>query len=104
MSFAATVTGHADFRQTIANSSPSASLFRLLNVLGNLPLWAEYDRSLHYLPKMPVWRRRLVNPLIDLLIFWTYPQSVEQKYRNPPAVISTIQRGLSHKFWWKRDL
>lgn len=58
-------------------------LFRLLNVLGNIILMCEYQRTNHYLPKrmIPFWRR-ITNPLADALIFWTYPQSVEQKY--PP--------------------
>ncbi|KAL8337497.1 hypothetical protein RB601_006979 [Gaeumannomyces tritici] len=58
-------------------------VFRLLNVLGNIILMCEYQRTNHYLPKrmIPFWRR-ITNPLADALIFWTYPQSVEQKY--PP--------------------
>ncbi|KLU87942.1 hypothetical protein MAPG_06932, partial [Magnaporthiopsis poae ATCC 64411] len=59
------------------------TLFRLLNVLGNIILMCEYQRTNHYLPKgmIPFWRR-ITNPIADALIFWTYPQSVEQKY--PP--------------------
>lgn len=59
------------------------SFFRFLNVLGNLILVCEYRRVNHFLPKhmIPFWRR-ITNPIMNFLIFWTYPQSVEQKY--PP--------------------
>ncbi|KAH8884930.1 hypothetical protein GQ53DRAFT_696760 [Thozetella sp. PMI_491] len=56
-------------------------LFRMVNVLGNIVLATEYDITLHDRPHMAPWRR-FVNPLISGLIFWTYPQSLEQKY--PP--------------------
>ncbi|ELQ44718.1 hypothetical protein OOU_Y34scaffold00062g15 [Pyricularia oryzae Y34] len=58
-------------------------LFRLLNVLGNLVLLCEYQRTSHHLPShMIPWWRHITNPVVDCLIFWTYPQCAEQKY--PP--------------------
>jgi hypothetical protein len=57
-------------------------VFRLLNVIGNILLMFEYDLTKHHRPKIYVLRRVLVNPLLSGLIYWTYPQSAEQKY--PP--------------------
>lgn len=53
-------------------------LFRILNVLGNIILLCEYDRTRHYVPRIPVWRR-FMNPMLTALIFWTYPQHAERK-------------------------
>ncbi|KAK6845747.1 hypothetical protein PG990_004098 [Apiospora arundinis] len=56
-------------------------LFRLLNCVGNVLLMFEYNMTKHYMPEIPL-RRRVLNYLITGLIYWTYPQCVEQKY--PP--------------------
>ncbi|KAK8133376.1 hypothetical protein PG984_005388 [Apiospora sp. TS-2023a] len=56
-------------------------LFRLLNCIGNILLMFEYNMTKHYMPEIPL-RRRMLNYLITGLIYWTYPQCVEQKY--PP--------------------
>ncbi|KAK8095025.1 hypothetical protein PG997_001710 [Apiospora hydei] len=56
-------------------------LFRLLNCIGNVLLMFEYNITKHYMPEIPL-RRRMLNFLITGLIYWTYPQCVEQKY--PP--------------------
>lgn len=56
-------------------------LFRILNVLGNIVLLTEYDRTRHYIPRISAWRR-FMNPLLTTLIFWTYPQHTERK-RGP---------------------
>ncbi|KAI0155672.1 hypothetical protein BJ166DRAFT_339226 [Pestalotiopsis sp. NC0098] len=56
-------------------------LFRLLNVIGNVVLTLEYDMTRHYVPQITL-RRRLLNLMMTGLIYWTYPQCVEQKY--PP--------------------
>lgn len=56
--------------------------FRLLNVLGNIILMCDYDLTQHHRPKIPKWRQCFFNPLMSLLIFWTYPHAVEQK--RPP--------------------
>ncbi|KAK8038516.1 hypothetical protein PG993_006927 [Apiospora rasikravindrae] len=56
-------------------------LFRLLNCIGNVFLMFEYNITKHYMPEIPL-RRRMLNYLITGLIYWTYPQCVEQKY--PP--------------------
>ncbi|RTE71779.1 hypothetical protein BHE90_013819 [Fusarium euwallaceae] len=54
-------------------------MFRVVNVLGNAVLMSEYK----------VWRRhrpgqspaqRVLSKIAAILVFWTYPQSVEQKY------------------------
>lgn len=54
-------------------------LFRLLNILGNAILIFEYDRTRHYVPRIPIWRR-FMNPILTALIFWTYPQHAERKF------------------------
>jgi hypothetical protein len=56
--------------------------FRLLNTLGNVFLFFEYDVTKRNRPTTPWWRKKLVNPIASALIFWTYPQALEQKY--PP--------------------
>lgn len=55
--------------------------FRLLNIIGNIVLITEYDRTRHYVPRIPIWRR-FMNPILTALIFWTYPQHAERKF--PP--------------------
>lgn len=54
-------------------------LFRLGNVLGNIVLISEYDRTKHYVPRIPIWRR-FMNPILTALIFWTYPQHAERRF------------------------
>ncbi len=49
--------------------------------MGNVVLTCEYDVTKHHIPHPPLFRR-LVNPLMSGLIFWTYPQAVERKF--PP--------------------
>ncbi|KAI3396488.1 hypothetical protein diail_12108 [Diaporthe ilicicola] len=56
-------------------------VFRLVNVIGNIILISEYDRTRHYVPRIPIWRR-FMNPVLTALIFWTYPQHAERKF--PP--------------------
>jgi len=56
-----------------------------LNVLGNIPLWLEYDRTKYRHAHVAPWKRKGMNGIMQLLIFWTYPQSVELKYRRPPS-------------------
>ncbi|KAH9885905.1 hypothetical protein F4778DRAFT_489961 [Xylariomycetidae sp. FL2044] len=56
-------------------------VFRLLNCVGNIVLAVEYDMTKHYVPEQTL-RRRLLNALMAGLIYWTYPQCVEQRY--PP--------------------
>ncbi|CAN8097774.1 unnamed protein product [Discula destructiva] len=53
-------------------------LFRVINILGNIILLNEYDRTKHHVPRIPIWRR-FMNPVLTALIFWTYPQHVERK-------------------------
>lgn len=53
-------------------------VFRLVNVLGNMLILTDYDRTRHHLPHVPSWRRRLVNPVLTGLIIWTYPEHVEE--------------------------
>lgn len=56
-------------------------LFRLLNTIGNIALALGYDMTRHHVPQIML-RRRLFNLLMTGLIYWTYPQCVEQKH--PP--------------------
>ncbi|KAI1843228.1 hypothetical protein JX265_012198 [Neoarthrinium moseri] len=56
-------------------------LFRLFNCIGNIVLTLGYDMTKHYAPQITL-RRRLMNLLMTGLIYWTYPQCVEQRY--PP--------------------
>ncbi|ORY59968.1 uncharacterized protein BCR38DRAFT_350055 [Pseudomassariella vexata] len=56
-------------------------IFRLLNFIGNIVLMFEYDLTKRYAPQIPL-RGRLMNLLMTGLVYWTYPQCVEQRY--PP--------------------
>lgn len=67
--------------RTILTTVTLYRLFRLLNVIGNVVLTLEYDMTKHYVPQITL-RRRLLNLMMTGLIYWTYPQCVEQKY--PP--------------------
>ncbi|KAK0723324.1 hypothetical protein B0T26DRAFT_641452 [Lasiosphaeria miniovina] len=55
--------------------------FRLLNILGNVVLFCEYDMTRIHRPNVPRWRKASY-PVFALLVFWTYPQALERKY--PP--------------------
>ena len=59
-------------------------MFRLLNVLGNVVLLADFDMTRYHRQKAPPWRR-LTDPFGIALVLWTYPQALEQK--NPPDQI-----------------
>ena len=66
--------------------------FRLLNVLGNLLLWTEYNTAgQRRLPDVPRWRKWLVNPVLNGLVHFTYPQSVEQRYKPPPKLVRLLK-------------
>ncbi|KAF5012174.1 hypothetical protein FDECE_1764 [Fusarium decemcellulare] len=53
--------------------------FRLLNILGNIILVTEYEFWDRFRPdKSRI--RRFLKQVIAFLVFWTYPQSVEQSY------------------------
>ncbi|KAH9989592.1 hypothetical protein F4779DRAFT_637994 [Xylariaceae sp. FL0662B] len=54
-------------------------IFRLLNLIGNIVLYYEYDITKHYVPEQSR-KRRLLNMVMAGLIYWTYPQCVEQRY------------------------
>ncbi|OTA96303.1 hypothetical protein M434DRAFT_375123 [Hypoxylon sp. CO27-5] len=56
-------------------------IFRLVNFIGNIVLMCEYDMTKHYVPERSL-KRKLLNALMAGLIYWTYPQCVEQRY--PP--------------------
>lgn len=53
-------------------------LFRVLNIFGNIILITEYDRTKHYIPRVPLWRR-IFYPVLTAVIFWTYPNHAERK-------------------------
>lgn len=54
-------------------------LFRVFNIIGNIIFMFEYDRTKHYVPRIPLWRR-FTNTLLTTFIFWTYPQHAERKF------------------------
>ncbi|KAL2684701.1 hypothetical protein Neosp_005787 [[Neocosmospora] mangrovei] len=55
------------------------SMFRVINVLGNTVLMSEYKLWRRHRPgQSPV--QRVLSKTAAILVFWTYPQSVEQKY------------------------
>ncbi|KAK3387909.1 hypothetical protein B0H63DRAFT_521926 [Podospora didyma] len=56
-------------------------LFRLFNVFGNVVLFFEYDMTRIRRPKVSIWRK-MFHPIAAFLVFWTYPQAMEQKF--PP--------------------
>ena len=78
--------------------SNGSRLFRLLNVVGNVFLWTEYDISRRRHEYVPRWKRQTVNRTIAWLIFWTYPQSVEQRWKKPPRLIGMLKDKFMHKF------
>lgn len=53
--------------------------FRLLNVLGNMILVCEYKLWRRHRPELTL-GQRILYKTITVLVFWTYPQSVEQVY------------------------
>ncbi|KAI8724554.1 F-box domain-containing protein [Fusarium sp. LHS14.1] len=54
-------------------------IFRVVNVLGNTVLMSEYKLWRRHRPgQSPV--QRVLSKTAAILVFWTYPQSVEQKY------------------------
>ncbi|KAJ4222243.1 hypothetical protein NW759_006665 [Fusarium solani] len=54
-------------------------MFRVVNVLGNAVLMSEYKLWRRHRPNQSLAQRAL-NKTAAILVFWTYPQSVEQKY------------------------
>ncbi|KAL6357435.1 hypothetical protein LRP88_07601 [Fusarium phalaenopsidis] len=54
-------------------------MFRVVNVLGNAILMSEYKLWRRHRPNQSLVQRAL-NKTAAILVFWTYPQSVEQKY------------------------
>ncbi|KAL2105068.1 hypothetical protein VUR80DRAFT_9063 [Thermomyces stellatus] len=54
--------------------------FRLMNVIGNILLISEPPLWRRNKPGLPR-ARRLLNLLVALLVFWTYPRAVEQSYQ-----------------------
>ncbi|KAK3314498.1 hypothetical protein B0H66DRAFT_449574, partial [Apodospora peruviana] len=53
--------------------------FRLMNVFGNIILLSKYDMTRSHRPTASLWRR-MFHSVAAPLIFWTYPQSLEQRY------------------------
>ncbi|KAI8683586.1 F-box domain-containing protein [Fusarium keratoplasticum] len=54
-------------------------MFRVVNVLGNAILMSEYKLWRRHRPNQSLAQRAL-SKTAAILVFWTYPQSVEQKY------------------------
>ncbi|RSL67239.1 hypothetical protein CEP54_003302 [Fusarium duplospermum] len=54
-------------------------LFRVVNVLGNTILMSEYKLWQRHRPNQSL-SERVMSKTAAILVFWTYPQSVEQKY------------------------
>lgn len=59
---------------------PFHSVTRLINVLGNIVLFFEYDVTKHHAPDIPPFRRLVVNPLLSGLVFWTSPMALENMW------------------------
>ena len=75
-----------------------------MNVLGNLLLWTEYNTAgQRRLPNVPWWRRWLVNPALNGLVHFTYPQSVEQRYKPPPRLVRLFKSKLPRTLGFKRQ-
>ncbi|KAH7153077.1 hypothetical protein EDB81DRAFT_882025 [Dactylonectria macrodidyma] len=53
--------------------------FRVLNIMGNAILVSEYKLWRRHRPGLTL-GRRVIHKIIAVLVFWTYPQSVEQVY------------------------
>ncbi len=58
----------------------------------------EYDILKRRLPNRSKLSKHLICPVLTGLVYWTYPQSVEQSYRRPPALLLAIGRVLPAKF------
>ncbi|KAK3321317.1 hypothetical protein B0T19DRAFT_263533 [Cercophora scortea] len=52
-------------------------LFRLINLAGNIILMGGYDITRCTRGNVPRWRR-LIDPVLRALVFWTYPQSIQK--------------------------
>ncbi|KAL2760394.1 hypothetical protein ACRALDRAFT_1059788 [Sodiomyces alcalophilus JCM 7366] len=71
-------------------------IVRLINVLGNIILFLEYDVTKHHAPDVPYFRR-LVNPLIAGLVFWTSPRALENLWigRGKHPRHKSFRRGMT---------
>lgn len=71
------------------------SIVRLINVLGNIVLFFEYDVTKHHAPDQP-FVRRLVNPLLAGLVFWTSPRALENLWigRGKHPRHKSFRRGM----------
>lgn len=57
----------------------ACSLFRLLNVIGNIALLCGYMLSSNSLPDQPLWRTKLLNPFMVSFAAWTYTPYLDGK-------------------------
>ncbi|ROT38940.1 hypothetical protein SODALDRAFT_323434 [Sodiomyces alkalinus F11] len=75
-------------------------IVRLLNVLGNVVLFLEYDVTKHHAPDVPYFRRLLLNPLIAGLVFWTSPRALENLWigRGKHPRHKSFRRGMTNSF------
>ncbi|KAM0328681.1 hypothetical protein ACHAQA_005093 [Verticillium albo-atrum] len=73
---------------------------RLINVLGNIVLFLEYDVTKHHAPGLSPMRRHLINPLIAGLVFWTSPRALENLWigRGKHPRHKSFRRGMSKFF------
>ncbi|KAG7118390.1 hypothetical protein HYQ44_005533 [Verticillium longisporum] len=71
-------------------------IIRLINVLGNIVLFFEYDVTKHHAPGLSPLRRHLINPLIAGLVFWTSPRALENLWigRGKHPRHKSLRRGL----------
>ncbi|PNH62776.1 hypothetical protein VD0002_g5376 [Verticillium dahliae] len=71
-------------------------IIRLINVLGNIVLFLEYDVTKHHAPGLSPLRRHLINPLIAGLVFWTSPRALENLWigRGKHPRHKSLRRGL----------
>lgn len=67
-------------------------LFRFLNVVGNVLLFFSYDRTRHYLPRVPFWRKP-INAVLTGLVIWTYPQHIYRQFALPDEEIDDSMIG-----------
>lgn len=76
------------------------SIIRLINVIGNVILFLEYDVTRHHAPDVPPLKKYLLNPLIAGLVFWTSPQALENMWigRGKHPKHKSFRRGMV-KFW-----
>ncbi|KAF6831888.1 f-box domain-containing protein [Colletotrichum musicola] len=88
------IVGLQDRRVTVTLAFVVLNMFfRLLNVLGNLILTLEWRHFARNKPRSPP-PAKFVNMVLAGLVYWTYPQSIEQEYPAQYHFLDTGRRRI----------